>query len=74
MDSEREDVDFEDVVTILALKVTRIQRNRLLSYYEEVLVYAASVFIHDRRQCSQNAADSRLSYAAWLQVLLQKRR
>ncbi|KAH6932240.1 hypothetical protein HPB50_004042 [Hyalomma asiaticum] len=57
MDSDSEDEEFDDVVTVLALRLTRIQRNRIPRYFEEVLADAAPVFIHDRRQCRQDAAD-----------------
>ncbi|KAH6947450.1 hypothetical protein HPB50_019043 [Hyalomma asiaticum] len=57
MDFDGGDEEFDDVVTLLALKLTRIQRNRIPMYLEEVLAYAAPVFIHDRRQCRQDAAD-----------------
>ncbi|KAH6945931.1 hypothetical protein HPB50_010751 [Hyalomma asiaticum] len=57
MDSDSEDEEFDDVVTVLALRLTRIQRNRIPRYFEEVLADVAPVFIHDRRQCRQDAAD-----------------
>ncbi|XP_072140969.1 uncharacterized protein [Dermacentor andersoni] len=37
MDSDSEDEDFDDIVTILALKLTRLQRNRIPKYCEEVV-------------------------------------
>ncbi|KAH6921598.1 hypothetical protein HPB50_003096 [Hyalomma asiaticum] len=57
MDSGSEDEEFDDVVTVLALKLTKIQRNRIPRYFEEVLADAAPIFIHDRRQCRQDAAN-----------------
>ncbi|KAH6941588.1 hypothetical protein HPB50_020481 [Hyalomma asiaticum] len=56
MDSDSEDEEFDDVLTVLALKLTKIQRNRIPRYFEEVLADAAPVFIHDRRRCRQDAA------------------
>ncbi|KAH6945235.1 hypothetical protein HPB50_007598 [Hyalomma asiaticum] len=57
MDSDSEDEEFDDVVTILALKLIKIQRNRIPRYFEEVLADAVPVFIHDRCQCRQDVAD-----------------
>ncbi|KAH6935219.1 hypothetical protein HPB50_004788 [Hyalomma asiaticum] len=57
MDSDSEDEEFDDVVTVLALKLAKIQRNRIPKYFEEVLADAAAVCIHDRRQCRQDSAD-----------------
>ncbi|KAH6944068.1 hypothetical protein HPB50_001516 [Hyalomma asiaticum] len=39
-DSDSEDEEFDDVVTVLALRLTRIQRNRIPRYFEEVLADA----------------------------------
>ncbi|KAH6925113.1 hypothetical protein HPB50_001025 [Hyalomma asiaticum] len=57
MDSDSEYEELDDVVTVLALKLTKIQRNRIPRYFEEVLADAAPVLIHDRRQCRRDAAD-----------------
>ncbi|KAH6942674.1 hypothetical protein HPB50_009225 [Hyalomma asiaticum] len=57
MDSDSEYEEFDGVVTVLALKLTKIQRSRIPRYLEEVSADAAPVFIHDRRQCRQDAAD-----------------
>ncbi|KAH6922595.1 hypothetical protein HPB50_017021 [Hyalomma asiaticum] len=37
MDSDSEDEEFDDVVPVLALKLTRLQRNRIPKYCEEVV-------------------------------------
>ncbi|KAH6920861.1 hypothetical protein HPB50_028150 [Hyalomma asiaticum] len=37
IDSDSEDEEFDDVVTVLALKLARLQRNRIPKYCEEVV-------------------------------------
>lgn len=37
MDSDSKDEEFDDVVTVPAFKLTRLQRNRILRYCEEVV-------------------------------------
>ncbi|KAH6942933.1 hypothetical protein HPB50_012237 [Hyalomma asiaticum] len=62
MKSDSENEKFEIVVTGLALKLTRLQRNRIPKYCQELpsryITDAPPVFTHGRRQSGQDGADS----------------